>query len=235
MIVNEDLRVANDLRRRTLLVGRATIAVLILAAVVGQLSLSLIFWYERGAHDVSQNLATYFSFFTVESNILSLALLGILVAAQLGRPRIGRRFDLLLLCATSYMIVTSIVYNALMRDVELPPDATLGWSNEVLHLVAPIWMVIDWFVSTRERDVRWHDLGTVMIFPASWLAYTLLRAPKTPEQAIDNPYWYPALDPATYANGYFGVATTCLAVTAALLLAAAVLIAFSRWQRRTPR
>lgn len=235
MSVNEDLRVASDLRRRILLVGRATIAALALAAVVSQLTVSLVFWYQRGAHDVAQNLVTYFSFFTVESNILSMVLLGILVAAQLGRPRIGRRFDVLLLSATSYMIVTGVVYNVLMRDIVLPADATLVWSNEVLHVVAPLWMLIDWFVSTRERDVRWRDLGTVVIFPALWLGYTLMRAPKTPEQAIDNPYWYPPLDPATYDNGYFGVVGTCLAVTVALLLAAAVQIAYARWRRSARR
>lgn len=223
----------NRTRRRLLLLGRAVMAALILAAIVAQLATSLHFWGERGASDVGQNLVTYFSFFTVESNILSLALLGILVAAQLGRPRIGRRFDLLLLCATSFMLVTGIVYNTMMRDVVLPTDATVGWSNEVLHVVAPAWMLLDWFATSRLRDVRWHDLGTVMVFPAAWLTYTLVRAPKTPAEAVGNPYWYPQLDPATYDSGTLGVIGTCSAVAAMLLLAATVLIAFARWQRRS--
>lgn len=232
MTVTDDLHTTTDLRRRGLLVGRATIAALILASVVGQMVTSLLFWHEQGAHNVAQNVANYFSFFTVESNVLSMLLLGILVAAQLGGPRLGRRFDVLLLSATSYMVVTGIVYNALMRTIELPPAATLDWANEVLHLVAPLWMVIDRIMSTRESELQWRDLGTVAIFPAAWLAFTLLRAPRTPEEAIENPYWYPQLDPSTYDDGYFGVTTTCLAVAATLLLVAAVQVASSRWQRR---
>lgn len=231
MTVIEDLHTGTDRRRRMLLIGRAAIAALILASVVGQMVTSLVFWHEQGAHNLAQNVANYLSFFTVESNILSLLLLGILVAAQLGGPRLGRRFDVLLLCATSYMIVTGIVYNALMRSIELPPAATLDWANEVLHLIAPLWMVIDRIASTRESDLQWRDAGTVMLFPAAWLAFTLLRAPKTPEEAIENPYWYPHLDPSTYDDGFFGVTTTCLAVTALLLLAAASQVAFSKWQR----
>lgn len=231
MTVIEDLHTGTDRRRRMLLIGRAAIAALILASVVGQMVTSLVFWHEQGAHNLAQNVANYLSFFTVESNILSLLLLGILVAAQLGGPRLGRRFDVLLLCATSYMIVTGIVYNALMRSIELPPAATLDWANEVLHLIAPLWMVIDRIASTRDSDLQWRDVGTAMLFPAAWLAFTLLRAPKTPEEAIENPYWYPHLDPSTYDDGYFGVATTCLAVSALLLLAAAAQVAYSRWLR----
>ncbi|WP_347755566.1 Pr6Pr family membrane protein [Agrococcus sp. ProA11] len=231
MTVTEDLHIATDRRRRWLLVGRASIAALILAAVVGQMVTSLVFWHAQGAHDLAQNVANYLSFFTVESNILSLVLLGILVAAQLGGPRLGRRFDVLLLGATSYMVVTAIVYNALMRGIELPPAATLDWANEVLHLIAPLWMVIDRIASTRESELQWRDVGTVTLFPAAWLAFTLLRAPKTPEEAVENPYWYPHLDPSTYDDGYFGVATTCLAVTALLVLAAAAQVAYVRWRQ----
>ncbi|WP_405218998.1 Pr6Pr family membrane protein [Agrococcus sp. Ld7] len=231
MTVIEDLHTAIGRRRGVLLVGRISIGASILVSVIGQMATSLTFWHEQGAHNVTQNAVNYLSFFTVESNILSLVLLGMLVAAQLGGPRLGRRFDVLLLGATSYMVVTGIVYNALMRGIELPPAATLDWANEVLHLIAPLWMVIDRIASTRESELRWRDVGTVLLFPATWLAYTLLRAPGTPEEAIENPYWYPHLDPSTYDEGYFGVATTCLAVTALLVIAAAAQVALSRWQR----
>lgn len=215
----------------TLLAGRAIMAALILAALVGQLTTSLAFWGERGFGDVPRNVTNYLSFFTVESNILAMLALSILIAAQLGGPRIGRRFDVALLCTTSFMLVTGIVYNASMRDVELPQGATLDWSNEVLHLVAPLWMLLDWLLCPRERDVRWRDLGTVLIFPLAWLGFTFLRAPRTTVEAGETPYWYPMLDPATYETGVLGVLGTCLAVATALLLTAAVQLAFDHWRR----
>lgn len=220
--------------RRVLLVGRALIAVAILAAIVGQLITSITFWRARGDASIPLDLLNFFSFFTIESNIVAAGVLAVLVAAQLGRPRIGRRFDVLLLCATTYMVVTGIVYNTLLRGIELPQGATLGWSNEVLHLVAPLWLLIDWLLSSGKRDVRFADVGIVAIFPVVWLGYTLLRGPVTLDQASGRDWWYPYpfLDPATHANGYAGVAVMCVIVAATVLLAAAGLVAIARQRRR---
>ena len=220
--------------RRILLVGRAIIALAILAAIVGQLVTSITFWTARGDASIPLDLANFLSFFTIESNILAMVVLAVLVAAQLGRPRIGRRFDVLLLCAATYMVVTGIVYNTLLRGIELPQGATLGWSNEVLHLIAPLWMLVDWLLSSGKRDVRFADVGIVAIFPIAWLAYTLLRGPVTLDQASGRDWWYPYpfLDPATHANGYAGVAIMSVIVAATVLLAAAGMVAVSRAQRR---
>ncbi|MGY3127348.1 hypothetical protein ACVWW9_000847 [Agrococcus sp. UYP33] len=221
--------------RRVVLVGRAIIAVAILAAVTGQLITSVGFWTARGDESIPLDLLNFFSFFTIESNLLAMVVLALLVAAQLGRPRIGRRFDVLLLCATTYMVVTGIVYNTLLRGIELPQGATLGWSNEVLHLIAPLWMLIDWLLTAGKREVRFADLRIVAIYPVLWLVYTLLRGPVTLDQASGRPWWYPYpfLDPATHANGYAGVAVMCLIVAATVLLGAAALVAYARWRRRS--
>lgn len=219
--------------RRALLVGRAAMALLILAAVVGQLVVSLGFWAERGDPDIGQNLVNFFSFFTIQSNLLAMVVLGVLVAAQLGRPRIGRRFDVLLLCATTYMVVTGVVYNILLRGIELPQGSTLGWSNEVLHLVAPLWMLLDWLLSPRRRELRWRDLGVVAIYPLVWLAYTLLRAPLVDDTfASGNPSWYPYpfLNPANHDGGYAGVAVMCVVVATIVVAGGALLLWFARWR-----
>ncbi len=220
--------------RRFLVLGRAIMALAILAAVIGQLLTSITFWTARGDASIPLDLLNFFSFFTIESNVIAMVVLAVLVAAQLGRPRIGRRFDVLLLCAATYMVVTGIVYNTLLRGIELPQGATLGWSNEVLHLIAPLWMLVDWLLSSAKRDVRSADLGVVAIFPVAWLAYTLLRGPFTRDQASGRSWWYPYpfLDPATHANGYAGVAVMSLTVAATVLLVAAGMVAISRARRR---
>lgn len=223
--------------RRVVLVLRTAVSLLILAAIIGQLITSVTFWSARGDGDIPLNILNFFSFFTIESNVLAMVVLAVLVAAQLGRPRIGRRFDVLLLCATTYMVVTGIVYNTLLRGIELPQGATLGWSNEVLHLIAPLWMLIDWLVSPRQRDVRFSDLGIVAIYPVVWLAYTLLRGPVTLDQATGRDSWYPYpfLDPANHANGYGGVAVMSVIIAAAVLATAAALVAIARARSRQAR
>lgn len=220
---------------RALFIGRAIVAVLIFAALVGQLGTSLAFWSEQGYGDVRQNVTVFLSFFTVESNILAMVALGLLVAAHLGRSRPGRHADVLLLGATGYMVVTALVYNTVMRGVELPQGATLDWSNEVLHLVAPLWMLLDWFACPRERDLRWRDIGTIAVFPLAWLGGTFLLAPKSAAEASDTPYWYPMLDPANHDTGVLGVVGTCSGVAAALLATTAAQLAFDRWRHRARR
>jgi len=221
--------------RRFLLVGRAVMALAILAAVVGQLITSIGVWTARGDESIPLDVLNFFSFFTIESNLLAMVVLGVLVAAQLGRPRIGRRFDVLLLCATTYMIVTGVVYNTLLRGIELPQGSTLGWSNEILHLVAPLWMLIDWVLSSGKRQVRFSDLWIVAIFPVVWLAYTLLRGPFTLDQSRGRDWWYPYpfLDPSTHTDGYVGVAVMCAIVAATVLLGAAAMVAIARARRRS--
>lgn len=223
--------------RRALLVGRAVAALLILAAIIGQLITSVSFWNARGDASIALDLLNFFSFFTIESNVLAMVVLGVLVAAQLGRPRIGRRFDVLLLSVTTFMVITGIVYNILLRGIELPQGATLGWSNEILHLIAPLWLLVDWMLSSGKRDVRFGDLGIVAIFPVVWLAYTLVRGPFTFDQATGRDWWYPYpfLDPATHASGYGGVALMSVVIAAAVVLVAAGLVAFARWRRGAPR
>ena len=59
-------------------------------------------------------------------------------------------------------VVTGVVYNLLLRGVELPQGTTVEWSNEVLHVVACAYIVLDWFiapaalrpVSASTRQVR---------------------------------------------------------------------------------
>ncbi|MCH1881841.1 Pr6Pr family membrane protein [Agrococcus sp. ARC_14] len=222
-----------DIRRRILLVGRAIIAVAIFAAIIGQLLTSLAVWTERGDPSMAVNVTNFFSFFTIESNILAMIVLALLGVAQLGHPRIGRRFDVLLLCATTYMVVTGIVYNTMLRGIELPQGTTLGWSNEILHLIAPLWMLLDWLLTSSKRQVRFSDLWIVAIFPVVWLGYTLLRAPITPNYTTGADAWYPYpfLNPANFENGFGGVAIMCVIVAVTVVLGGLALIAYARWRR----
>lgn len=220
--------------RRVLVIGRALIATAILAAVIGQLRTSIAFWTARGDASIPLDVLNYFSFFTIQANLLTMLALGALVAAQLGRRRVGRLLDVMLLCATTYMVAMGLVYGTLLRDVELQQGATLQWANEVLHHIAPLWMLADWLLSGRKRAVRYRDLGIVVVFPVAWLAYTLARGPVTPNQVNGRDWWYPYpfLDPAIHASGHGGVAIVCTMIAAAVVLSAALLVAYARWRGR---
>ena len=41
------------------------------------------------------------------------------------------------------MVVTGVVYNLLLRGIVLDQGTTVPWSNEVMHLVGPAFMLLD--------------------------------------------------------------------------------------------
>ena len=212
-------------------IGRAAIAVAIIAAVVGQLNTSLAFWPANGVTNISLSVLNFFSFFTIQSNVATVVVTAfgayLLASGKLPNPQ---WFNTVFAAVATYMIVTGIVYNLLLRGVELPQGATLGWSNEILHVVGPLWMLIDWLFAPGRVAVPWKKLWLILIYPIVWVIYTLVRAPFTPSEVTGEPYWYPYpfLNPNLSENGYLSVAFYVILIAAVVGLVAAGVIWVSR-------
>ncbi len=183
--------------RTTTVVVRIAGAALIAAAIIAQLARSI----EVGAarEPVGTTLANFFSFFTIQANLLSIVSL-VLAAIWLLRGGDSARIAVLRLCVATYMATTGVVYNLLLRGIELPQGQTVPWSNEVLHVVAPLLLVLDWLLAPGRRRVGWKAIGAVVAFPIVWAVYTLIRGP------IAGWYPYPFLDPSLAPTGYASVA-----------------------------
>ena len=213
---------------------RVVVAAAILAAVVGQLLVSLDFWRSSGVTGIVSNVVNFFSFFTVDANVASAVVL--LIGAGLGVA--GRSVDpgwfaVTRASVTTYMVVTGIVYNLLLRGIELPQGSTLGWSNEIMHVVVPIYLLVDWILAPGRRPVRWRAIWIVVIFPFVWSVYTLVRGPLVIDQVYGTDFWYPYpfMNPNVQPNGYASVAVYMLLITAVIALAGLGAIAASRTKR----
>lgn len=210
-------------------------AVAILVAIAGQLVTSLRYWASAGVTDPSTQLVNFFSFFTVDSNLIAVAAL--IVGAALLIRGVGTDpawFAVLRVSATSYMTVTLIVYNLLLRSVELPQGATLAWSNEILHVAGPLLVILDWLCAPARRRLPWSFLWSVIAFPLAWAIYTMVRGPLTRDAVAGTDYWYPYpfLNPAHTAGGYLGVAFYIGMIAVAITAVAAGAIWVSRRGRR---
>lgn len=212
---------------------RVVIALAIAAAVLGQLATSLFYWDSIAAEPVWILVMNFFSFFTIQSNLLALAVL-LIGAVTLSLRRQPSWFPTLRTAATTYMFVTGVVYNMLLRDIELPQGATLDWSNEIVHAVAPLYLLLDFLFAPDRTPLLAKKLWVILIFPLAWLAYTLIRGPFTPDIVFGAMSWYPYpfLNPDTSANGYLSVAFYIVLISAVIGLAAAGLLWVSR---RRPR
>jgi len=212
--------------------GRVVVAAAIVAAIVAQLSQSHATWTAGGVTNFAISYLNFFSYFTIESNSGSVVvcLIGAwFLVARRGGPD-PRWFTGLRVAVVTYMTVTGIVYNLLLRGIPLEPGATVPWSNEILHVVAPIWMLVDWFFAPGRSPLHWHAIWGVVAFPLVWVTYTLIRGPFTPNEIKGETHWYPYpfFDPNLSPNGYFSVALYVILIAAIIGLTAAGLIRVSR-------
>jgi len=140
----------------------------------------------------------YFSYFTILSALMTGVVLLLAGMAALVRGTDSTTFTTVRLGVLSYMVVTGVVYAALLRGVATEGYAGISWPNEALHVWAPIFIVIDWLVAPGRVALNWRALGFVLLYPVAWLAFTLVRG------GLTGWYPYPFLDPAL-PSGWFGV------------------------------
>jgi hypothetical protein len=215
---------------------RVVVAVAIVAAIVAQLNQSVSNWIAGGVTNLSISFANFFSFFTIESNVATVVVC--LVGAFFLLTRKGAAdpawFTGFRAAIVTYMVVTGVVYNLLLRNVELPQGTTVPWSNEILHVIAPLWMLLDWLLVSGRLALAWKSIWFIVIFPLAWGIYTLIRGPITPDEMQGKDHWYPYpfLNPNLSPNGYLSVAFYIILIAVVIGLTAAGVVWVSR--RRKP-
>lgn len=180
---------------------RIAFAVLSLVAIGAQLAVL------AGAGGL--NPVNFFSYFTVQSNLIGVVAL--LATAAAGRRR-ERAIDWVRGAASVYLTVTFAVVILLLSNIDV--GLQLGWVDFVLHKLFPVVVVADFLLDPPRARVSARDAGLWLAFPLAWLAYTMVRGP------IAGWYPYPFLDPAL--NGGYGAVVVTIAV---ILVTGAVLCA----------
>lgn len=209
---------------------RLAVAVLVLAAVIAQFSSTVGEALTQGRH-IPTVIANFFSFFTILSNVSSAVVLLVLGVRFFAR---GRQLEVdprglatALAFVSTYMIVTGVVYNLLLRGLPLQPE-TVGWSNEVMHVWGPLFLLLDVVLGPLRRRLPWSAAFAAAIFPIVWIVYTLVRAPLITNPTTGAPFWYPYpfLDPNT--GGWGSVAVYIVVIAVAIIALAFGIVAVGR-------
>jgi hypothetical protein len=161
----------------------------------------------------------YFSFFTVEANILVMVVASAAVlagdsrtAARLVRPAVAG-------AACLYAIVAGATYFFLLRFTHHPVGLALV-SDNLLHYIVPPAFLALWLGGLPKGGLGVRTVGRWMIFPAIYIAYALFRGPRTGF----SPYPFIDLDKL----GYGGVAINVAALVAAFVGVGAALTVLDR-------
>lgn len=186
------------------LVVAAAVGAAIIATTVDVVSRTTINWF---------NL---FGYFTIQSNIIVAA---VYVIAAIRLLRNGALSDQELLArgaATTYIAVVGIVYAVLLAPLGAAGGVPVAWANVVLHIVMPIYGVLDWLLFSDRRRIGFRLLWVVPVYPLVWVLVVIVRG------ATDGWFPYPFLDPTTgYASilTYVAVITVCMLVIGSLVFA----------------
>jgi len=195
----------------------------------------------QGLGDV---LANYFSLFTIVSTLLGIV--SLLVAASWGmrHPGTGREplgIALALAAVTGPVLLLGLVYNALLRG--LPAPVALGdpvgiamldtYAAEVLHVVLPIYFVLDLLLAPRRRALPWWSLAVLVGYPLGWTTYTMVRGERVGNPDGTTAWWYPYpfLDPHG-EGGYSSALIYIVAILAGFLAIGVAIIVIGRFRDR---
>jgi hypothetical protein len=157
----------------------------------------------------------YFSFFTIQANILAATML---VLAALVRPHERTLlFDAARGAVTLYIAITGIVFALLLEGHQESLNTTVDWVDFVVHKPIPSLVVVDWLVDPARHRLRLWVAGAWLVYPAAWFAYTLIRGAST------DWYPYPFVDVAEHGYGrVFGNAAILLVAFVGAALAFAL-------------
>jgi hypothetical protein len=150
---------------------------------------------------LSERLIRLFGYFTIQSNILVAATALTLVR----RPdRDGPVWRVVRVAALTGITITGVVHWFFLRPLL---DLT-GWSylcDLLLHVAVPLLAVVGWLLFGPRPRVGPRTWLLALIWPAAWLAYTLVRG------AVTGFYPYPFLNVSE--RGATSVAVTALGIT----------------------
>ena len=170
----------------------------------------------------STNVANFFSFFTIQSNIIGIVMLFI---GAIWAPRETRNWSLARGGAAIYLMLTGVIYNTLLVDITESLQTTIPWVNDVLHKILPIVMLVDLVVVPMANRIRWREATVWVVYPILYLVYSLIRG------AIVDWYPYPFLDPRGDGS-YLKVALFSMLTLVIFLGVIWIITEFNAWRLR---
>ncbi|MGK2863651.1 MAG: Pr6Pr family membrane protein [Chitinophagaceae bacterium] len=135
----------------------------------------------------TETIWNFFSYFTILTNLMVALCLSFILFGT-GSPS-GKFFSKppVIAAIALYIFIVGLVYNIILRFIWEPRGLQL-WVDEALHVVVPILFVSFWLLMVPKGKIKWIHPFKWLIYPAVYLAYSLLRG------TFSGFYAYPFID-----------------------------------------
>ncbi len=161
--------------------------------------------------------ASFFSFFTILTNLLVALVTSCLAVAPLAQRRPpGAR---IISAVAVYITMVGVVYALLLRDL-WAPEGQQAVTDALLHTVVPILYVGYWLACVPKGTLRVGDISLWLVPPLLYVAVRLVRG------AATGWYPYPFIDAALI--GYGRVALSVVVLLLAFSTLSLVFVAIDR-------
>jgi hypothetical protein len=162
----------------------ATVAILGWFALLLQLALML---QRSPAAEIVGTVITFFSFFTILTNLFVALVLTAVAFGAKGRLGQFLRQPATQASAAVYIVVVGVVYWQFLKHLWDPQGAQ--WvADTLLHTWLPLGYLIYWLLSAPRQGLRWQDAIAWLAYPGVYLIYILSRG------AVSGTYPYPFVD-----------------------------------------
>lgn len=165
------------------------------------------------------NPFNFFGYFTLQTNIIAAVIFVVVGVMGLTGREIPYWLHVVRGMWVAYMVLVGVIYNTLLVGTPGGGGVSLEWANHVLHIVFPIYALLDWLLIGDRPALKWKHLWLVIIDPVVWTGVVLVRG------ATDGWVPYPFLEPA---HGYGTIAVTVLGLTVTVLVLGSIVWALSR-------
>ena len=190
-------------------------ALVVILAVGGQLYLlftNVAVGFEETVAPLHRRLIEFFSYFTIESNILVAVTTAMLAANP---ERSGALWRVLRLASLFGITVTLIAYHVVLSRVANFQGLAAA-TNIGLHYIAPILAIVGWLLFGPYPRFNFRTLLWAAIWPAAYIVYTLIHG------AISGFYPYPFVNVTKLGLGPVLIAG--VVIVAILLVIGAVFV-----------
>ena len=173
----------------------------------------------RGAAASLELLIRFFSYFTIDSNLL-IALCGTFILC-FPQTKIGRFFAApsTKTAITIYITVVMLIYNVVLRFLWV----LQGWSvvaNELLHVIVPLMFLVYWIYFVPKHKLRWSNIWLWLLYPLLYTVFALIRG------SFADFYPYPFLNITKF--GISRVFINCIAITFLFAFLSALFVAIGK-------